>query len=58
MKKPTFLRIARIYPDVIDGPGWTDVDVNGCYDSDDKYVPPQDSSNPSPETRGDTETSM
>lgn len=48
MKKPTFLKIARIFPDVVDGPGWTDVDANGCYDS--KDVPPQ-SSHPTPESR-------
>lgn len=53
MKKPTILKIARISPDVVDGPGWTDVDANGCYD-DGKYVPPQCSSNPTPES-GHTE---
>ncbi len=58
MKKPIILRIARISPDVIDGPGWTDVDVNGCYDSDGKYVPPQSNSHPTLLTRGHTDTSM
>ena len=52
MKKPTFLKIARISPDVVDGPGWTDVDANSCYDG--KYVPPQSSSHPTPES-GHTE---
>ena len=41
MKKSTVLRVLRRSTDVIDGPGWTDVDVNGYYDSDGKYVPPQ-----------------
>ena len=29
----------RIFKDVVDGPGWTDVD--GYYDSNGKYVPPE-----------------
>lgn len=42
MKKSTILRVLRRSTDVIDGPGWTDVDVNGgYYDNDGKYVPSQ-----------------
>jgi hypothetical protein len=41
MKTSTVLRVLQRSTDVIDGPGWTDVDVNGYYDNDGKYVPPQ-----------------
>lgn len=58
MKKPTFLRIARISPDIVDGPGWTDVEVDGYYDSDGKYVPPQYSSHPTLSTRSHIDISM
>ena len=27
--------------DVVDGPGWTDVEIEGYYDIKGKYVPPQ-----------------
>ena len=56
MKKHTSLRIVRISPDVVDGPGWTDVEVDGYYDSDGKYVPPQYSSKSTLLTRGHTDT--
>lgn len=39
MKKFTVLPGSRISPDVTDGPGWTDVDVDGGYsDSNGTYV--------------------
>ncbi len=41
MKKFTVIAGGRLFKDVVDGPGWTDVDVNGYYDSNSKYVPPQ-----------------
>lgn len=39
MKKFTVLPGSRISPDVTDGPGWTDVDVDGgYYDSNGTYL--------------------
>ncbi len=58
MKKSTFLRVLQNSSDVVDGPGWTDVEVDGYYNSDGKYVPPQYSSNPTLLTCGHTDISM
>lgn len=41
MKKLTLIPGGRIFKDVIDGPGWTDIEVDGYYDIDGRYVPPQ-----------------
>lgn len=41
MKKFTVIPGLRSSTNVIDGPGWTDVDVDSYYDSKGKYVPPQ-----------------
>lgn len=46
MKKFTVIPGGRIFKDVIDGPGWTDVDTDGYYDTNGKYVPPQYRSSP------------
>lgn len=41
MKKFTVIAGGRLFKDVVDGPGWTDVNVDGYYDSNSKYVPHQ-----------------
>lgn len=41
MKKFAVIIGLRSSTNVIDGPGWTDIDVNSYYDSNGKYVPPQ-----------------
>lgn len=45
MNKLTIITGSRIFKDVVDGSGWTDVDVDGYYDSNGTYVPPQYRSN-------------
>lgn len=39
MKKLTVFKGSRLFTDVVDGPGWTDVDVDGYYDSKGTDVP-------------------
>lgn len=58
MKKSTFLRVLQNSPDVVDGPGWTDVEVDGYYNSDGKYIPPQYRANSTLLTCGHINTSM
>jgi len=41
MKKVASITNLRIVTDVVDGPGWTDVEVDGYYDINGTYVPPQ-----------------
>lgn len=41
MKKFTVITGLRNSTNVVDGPGWTDVDVDSYYDTDRKCVPPQ-----------------
>lgn len=41
MKKFIVIVGGRLFKDVVDGPGWTDVNVDGYYDSNSKYVPAQ-----------------
>lgn len=48
MKKFAVIPGGRIFKDVVDGPGWTDVEVDGYYDTNGKYVPPQYLSSPAP----------
>lgn len=42
MKKFTVITGGRLFKDVVDGPGWTDVNGEGYYDSNSKYVQPQE----------------
>ena len=37
-----------MFTNVVDGPGWTDVEVDGYYDSNGTYVSPQYRSSPTP----------
>lgn len=30
-----------MFQDVVDGPGWTDIEVDGYYDTNGKYVQPK-----------------
>lgn len=48
MKKFTVITGLQISTDVVDGPGWTDVDVDSYYDSNGTYVPPQYRPSPTP----------
>lgn len=57
MKKFAVIIGLRSSTNVIDGPGWTDIDVNSYYDTNGKYVPPQYRSRPTPEENADTVTS-
>lgn len=57
MKKLTVIRNKQIFKDVVDGPGWTDVEVDGYYDQNGKYVPPQYCSNNMTETNKHVEES-
>lgn len=41
MKKFAVIIGLRSSRNVIDGPGWTDVDVDSYYDTNGKHVPPQ-----------------
>ncbi len=41
MKKVASITDLRIFTDVVDGPGWTDVEVDGYYDINGTYVLPQ-----------------
>ncbi len=41
MKKFTVIPGLRTFTDVVDGPGWTDVEVDGYYDINGMYVQPQ-----------------
>lgn len=41
MKKFAVITGLQMFADVVDGPGWTDVEVDGYYDSNGKYLPPQ-----------------
>ena len=50
MKKFAVIAGGRFFTDAVDGPGWTDVEVDGYYDSNGKYVPPQYSSSPALKT--------
>lgn len=49
MKKLTLIPGRRIFQDIIDGPGWTDIEVDGYYDVNGQYVPPQYRSSLAPE---------
>ncbi len=55
MKKFTVIPGLRTFTDVVDGPGWTDVEVDGYYAINGMYVPPQYRSSPTPE-KGDLTT--
>jgi hypothetical protein len=55
MKKFTVIPGLRTSTDVVDGPGWTDVEVDGYYAINGMYVPPQYRSSPTPE-KGDLTT--
>jgi len=41
MRKFVVIPGGKIFNDVVDGPGWTDVEVDGYYDTNGSYVPPQ-----------------
>jgi len=41
MKKVASITNLQIFTDVVDGPGWTNVEVDGYYDINETYVPPQ-----------------
>ena len=45
MKELKVITGSRIFKDVVDGSGWTDVDVDGYYDTNKTYVPHQYRSN-------------
>ena len=57
MKKFAVIIGLRSSTNVIDGPGWTDVDVNSYYDSNGKPVPPQYCSSATPKESVYTVTS-
>ena len=57
MKKVASITELRIFTDVVDGLGWTDVEVDGYYDINGTYVPPQYRSSPTPGEGGLTATS-
>lgn len=57
MSKFTVIPNRKIFKDVVDGPGWTDVEVDGYYDISGKYVPPQYRSTTIPTTNEQTEES-
>ncbi len=57
MKKFVVITRLQMLTDVVDGPGWTDVDVDGYYDSNGTYVPPQYRSSPKPKGSIHTVTS-
>lgn len=48
MKKFIPITGLQMFTNVVDGPGWTDVEIDGYYDSNGKYVSPQYRSNPTP----------
>ncbi len=56
MKKSTFVPGLWLPTDVVDGPGWTDVDY--YYNSNVTYVPPQYRSSPIAEGSVHTVTSI
>jgi hypothetical protein len=58
MRKFAVITGLRISTNVIDGPGWTDVEVDSDYDSNQTYVPPQYRSSPIPEGSVHTVTSI
>lgn len=41
MKKFIAITGLQMFTNVVDGPGWTDVEVDGYYDSNGTYVSPQ-----------------
>lgn len=41
MKKFVVIPGGRMFQDVVDGPGWTDIEVDGYYDTNGKYVQPK-----------------
>jgi len=49
MKKVASITNLRIFTDVVDGPGWTDVEVDGYYAINGMYVPSQYRSSSTPE---------
>ena len=57
MKKFTVIPGLRTFTDVVDGPGWTDVEVDGYYAINGMYVQPQYRSNPTPGEGNHTATS-
>lgn len=57
MKKFTVITGSQISTDVVDGPGWTDVDVDSYSNSNGTYVPPQHRSRPTPQESIHTVTS-
>jgi hypothetical protein len=46
MKKFIAIKGLQMFTKVVDGPGWTDVEVDGYYDSKGTYVSPQYRSSP------------
>ena len=54
MKKFTIISNKQMNA-VVDGPGWTDVEVDGYYDANGKYVPPRYSSSNTTATSRQTE---
>ena len=46
MKKFIAITGLQMFTNVVDGPGWTDVEVDGYYDSNGTYVSPQYRSSP------------
>lgn len=48
MKKFIAITGLQMFTNVVDGPGWTDVEVDGYYDSNGTYVSPQYRSSPTP----------
>ena len=48
MKKFIAIKGLQMFTKVVDGPGWTDVEVDGYYDSNGTYVSPQYRSSPTP----------
>ena len=57
MKKVASITELRIFTDVVDGLGWTDVEVDGYYAINGMYVQPQYRSNPTPGEGNHTATS-
>jgi hypothetical protein len=57
MKKVASITELRIFTDVVDGPGWTDVEVDGYYAINGMYVQPQYRSSPTPREGNHTATS-
>ena len=57
MKKFAVIIGLRSSTNVIDGPGWTDVDVDSYYDTNGKHVPPQYRSRSISEENANTVTS-